>query len=236
MASQLLDYFSASSDLRFDLVTVNYSSSALGSGSATAASICPRKGDGLRFNLNASQLNIPQLNGFDFEIVFTGQDAGFNGTEQRIMWSANQQNISKPIPGTPAILDSIQGQFVSVLTSLGADIESTNCAGSPMFYSVLFQTPDATGQINLKGHVPGAGVDVNGSIAIEGVVGAPHLLRVKIQNPGSLCADPILVGAQATSTAYLSGVPVDATPTYKWTVQGAPIVGPDNQTFKHLLA
>jgi hypothetical protein len=234
MASQLLDYFAASNDLRFDLVTVNYISSALGSGSATAAAICPTKPNGLSFSLNTSQLNIPQLNGFDFEIAFTGQDGGFNGTEQRIIWSASQQNISKPIPGTPAILDSIQGQFISVLTSLGADVESTNCAGAPIFYGVLFQTPDAMGQINLKGHVPvpvlpDVAVNVDATISIEGVVGAPHLLSVKIQNQGGFCSNPILVGSQATSAAYISGVPANATPTYKWTVQGAAIVGPDNQ-------
>ncbi len=232
MASQLLDFFSASADIRFDLVTANYSSSVLGSGSVTVSTICPVKLPGLHFTLNTSQLNIPQLNGLNLAIPFTGQDAGFNGTEQRILWTSDQKNLSKPIPGSPATLDSLQIQFTSILTSLGVDVKSKDCAGFDIFYSSLLQT-DGLGQVDMKGHAPGpfgdVSIDVGGTITFEGVFGAPHSLAVKILNQGSFCANPPIAGGQGASTAYVSGVPVDTVPSYKWIVQGAAIVGADDQ-------
>lgn len=237
MASQILDYLSKSNDIRFDLVTLNYQSQILGSGTANASNLCPTKSGGLKFSLNASKLGVSQLNGLNYEIVFTGVDNGFDGSgQQLIKWSVNQQNISQAIPGTPATLDSIQGQFVTSLSPINPEVLSTNCQGVSLFFGAVIQTPDESGQINLKGHAPNplplqpdVQIEVNSSIAISGVVGAPHDLAVKILNQGVYCGNPVIVGGEATSSAYLSGVPGGVTPTYKWTVGNGAIVGPDDQ-------
>jgi hypothetical protein len=235
MATDLLAYLTASDTLKISKVSFHYAVSpdVVNPGDILVYDICPQKPKGkLLMDFDLSKFGIPGLN---FHAAINGADAGLDGAGNRlIQWSVNQ-NVGTYVPILDATIDSIAGQFTTVLTEISPAVKQTSCDNTDRFYAVIFSPTGNNNGFVLKGHKNiSPGVDVSATVTItdlrvEGVAGEPLSVSVRIKTPGTPCDKPIVEGGTAESFAMTSGVPLNVPVTYKWQITGGNVIGPDNQ-------
>jgi hypothetical protein len=234
--SDLFQYLISSPNVQFSKVSFDYAvdPNVIPNDTVTKYDICPDKSGALQITINLGEL-YPGLN---VSAIFTGADAGVDSSGNRlIVWSIGQTGgPTLDLAGTSITVNSVEGQFTTVLAPINPYVQQISCQGENTYYGATIAT---TGDNN--GFVVRATANVFTSpvftvtvtnFAAVGLVSNPRDLAVTIQTPGTLCSSHILVGGQGKSFALIKGIPAGAIPTLRWTVTGggSVIQGPSDQS------
>jgi hypothetical protein len=163
-----------------------------------------------------------------FTLVFAGTVVG-NDT---VRWDIDQ-SIGVYVAAHDVTLDSIKGQFTTLLMPLVPAPQQDGCDGLTRAYDVQLDSQGTGNELTLDVHRRIALSDIHDTIhvtnlsfsATAGLYDPPKSVQIIVGSKGQ-CDVPLAEGKVATLTALANGFGGSTAVTYRWSVQGAVALTP----------